>query len=101
MKIYTRKRDLYKQIKLAKILEFKLKTERNFKATTNFFNFLSFKKKEKKKRKEKKSYNKSAKLHFYYSTEKYDNSITSVATYFSFSKRQFPPKLIAVLHNAC
>ena len=24
-----------------------------------------------------------------------------MATYFSFSKRQFPPKLIAVLHNAC
>ena len=57
MKIYTRKRDLYKQIKLAKILEFKLKTERNFKATTNFFNFLSFKKKKKKEKKRKAAIN--------------------------------------------
>ena len=47
MKIYTMERGLYKQIKLAKTLEFELKTvrkQRNFKATTNFFNLLSFKK---------------------------------------------------------
>ena len=37
-------KDLYKQMKLAKTLEFKLKTVSNFKATDNFFNFLSFKK---------------------------------------------------------
>ena len=41
------KRDLYKQTKLVKTLEFKLKTVSNFKATANFFNFLSFFKKEK------------------------------------------------------
>ena len=55
MKIYTMERGLYKQIKLAKILEFKFKTvrkKRNFRATTNFFNFFSSKKK-RKKRKEK------------------------------------------------
>ena len=72
------KRDFYKQTKLVKTLEFKLKTVSNFKATANFFNFLSFK---------KKSCNKSVKLYFYYSTQKYDDSIT---TYFPFSKRQFP-----------
>ena len=81
------KRDFYKQIKLAKTLEFKLKTVRNLKATANFFNFLSFKKK--KERKEKKICNKYVKLQFYYSTQKYDDSIT---TYFPFSKRQFPKK---------
>ena len=37
-------KDLYKQMKLAKTLEFKLKTVSNFKTTANFFNFLSFKK---------------------------------------------------------
>ena len=41
----------------------------NFKFTANFFNYLSFKKK-----KEKKSCNKSVKLHFYYSAQKYDDS---------------------------
>ena len=45
----------------------------NFKFTANFFNYLSFKKK-KKKKKEKKSCNKSVKLHFYYSAQKYDDS---------------------------
>ena len=42
-------RGLLKQIKQAKKKEFKLKAViklRNFKATTNFFNFLSFKKRE-------------------------------------------------------
>ena len=42
------------------------------------------KKKKKKERKEKKGCNKSVKLHFYYSTQKYDDSITR---YFRFSKR--------------
>ena len=42
-------RDLYKQLKIAKILEFKLNTvkkQRNFEATANFFNFF-FQRKEK------------------------------------------------------
>ena len=46
--------------KTSKKTEFKLKTVSNFKATANFFNFLSFKKK-------KRSFNKSVKLYFYYS----------------------------------
>ena len=49
----------------------------NFKFTANFFNYLSFKKK----------LHKSVKLHFYYSAQKHDDSITR---YFSFSKRPFP-----------
>ena len=76
-------RDLYKQTKLAKTLEFKLKTVSNFKATASFFNFLSFKNK-----KEKKSCNKSVNF-FYYSTQKYDDSIT---TWFPFSRGQFRKK---------
>ena len=36
----------------------------------------------------KKSCNKSVKLHFYYSTQKYD----SITRYFPFSKRNFPKK---------
>ena len=67
-------------------LEFKLKTVRkyrNFKATANYFNFLSFKNEKKKK----KSCNKSVKTSFYYSTQKFIDSITR---YFSFSKREFP-----------
>ena len=83
MKIYAMERDLSKQTKLTKTLEFILKTISNFKAAANFLNFLSFKK-------EKRSCNKSVK--FYYSTQKYD----SITTYFPFSKRQFPPKLNAV-----
>ena len=75
--------DLYRQTKLAKTLEFKLKTVSNFKATASFFNFLSFKNK-----KEKKSCNKSVNF-FYYSTQKYDDSIT---TWFPFSRGQFPKK---------
>ena len=47
--------------------------------TGNFFNFLSFKKKKKK------SCNKSVKLHFYYSIQKYD----SIIRYFKF---YFPQK---------
>ena len=78
-------RDVYKQTKLAKTLELNLKTGSNFKAKANVFNFLSFKKKIKER---KKSCNKSAKLYFYYSTQKYD----SITTYFPFSKRQFPKK---------
>ena len=55
-----------------KTLKFKLKTVSNFKVTANFFNFLSFKK--------KKSCNKSVKLYlYYYSTQKYDNLITTFA----------------------
>ena len=77
-------RDLYKLTKLAKNIKFKLKTVSNFKATANFFNFLSFKK--------KKSCNKLLKLYFYYS-RKYDDSIT---TYFPFSKRKFTKKPNAV-----
>ena len=54
LKNYLMERDLYKQIKLVKKQYlFKLKAvrkERNFKATANFFNYLSYKK---KKRKEK------------------------------------------------
>ena len=41
----------------------------NFKFTATFFNYLSFKKKKKEK-----SCNKSVKLHFYYSAQKYDDS---------------------------
>ena len=59
--------------KTSKKTEFKLKTVSNFKARANFFNFLSVK--------------------LYYSTQKYDDSITR---YFPFSKRQFPQKLNAV-----
>ena len=66
--------DLHKQTKLTK----------NFKAAANFFNFLSFKKKKKKNR------NKSGKLYLYYSTQKYDYSIT---TYFPFSKGKFQKKI--------
>ena len=47
-----------------------------------------------KKRKKKKSYNKSVKLHLYYSTQKYDESLTR---YFPFSKREFPQKPNVVL----
>ena len=47
----------------------------------------------KKKRIEKKSCNKSLKLHFYYSRQKYDDSITR---YFPFSKREFLKKLNVV-----
>ena len=67
-------RDVYSK----KTLEFKLKTVSNFKATANFFNFLSFKKR-------------TSLLIFYfsYSTQKHDDSIK---TYFPFSKRQFPKK---------
>ena len=43
-----------------------------------------------KKGQEKKSCNKSLKLHFYYSAQKYDDSIL---LYFPFSKRQFPQKI--------
>ena len=43
----------------------------------------------KRKEKEKKSCNKSVKLHFYYSTQNYDDSITR---YFPFSKRKFSQK---------
>ena len=43
-------RDLYKQTKLAKTLEFKLKTVSNFKATASFLiSYLSKKKKKKRK----------------------------------------------------
>ena len=45
-------RDLYKQINLAKTLEFKhdtVKKQRNFKAAANLFNFLSLKKKKERK----------------------------------------------------
>ena len=76
--------DLHKQTKLAK----------NFKAAANFFNFLSFKKKKKKK----KNRNKSGKLYLYYSTQKYDYSIT---TYFPFSKGKFQKNRMLCLHNAC
>ena len=46
-------RDLYKQIKPAETLAFKYDTVKkwtSFKATSKFFNFLSFKKKQKKQR---------------------------------------------------
>ena len=43
--------------------------------------------------KEKKSYNKSVKLHFYYSTQKYDDSTTR---YFPFSRSEFPQKSTVV-----
>ena len=46
----------------------------------SLISYISKKKKEKKKK--KKSCNKSVKLHFYYSTQKYDDSIT---IYFPFS----------------
>ena len=46
-----------------------------------------------KKKKKKKSWNKSVKLQFHYSTQKIDDSIT---TYFPFSKGQFPKKLNTV-----
>ena len=46
-------RYLYKQTKLAKTLELKLKTISNFKATPNFFNFYLSKNKNKKKKKKK------------------------------------------------
>ena len=80
-------RYLYKQTKLAKTLELKLKTISNFKATPNFFNFYLSKNKNKKKKEEKKSCNKSVKLYFYYYTQKY--SKYSMAT---FLKYNFPKK---------
>ena len=58
-------RDLYKQIKLAKTLEIKLKTEKNFRAEKKQKTKQNKKKNRKRK---KKNCNKSAKLHFYYST---------------------------------
>ena len=57
----------------------------NFKGTTNFYNFLSF----------KKSCYKSVKLYCYYSTQKYDDSLTRHSP---FSKREFSKMLC--LHNA-
>ena len=57
----------------------------------NVFNYLPFKKKKKKKK--KRSCNKPVKLHFYYSTQKYDDLITQ---YLSFSKGAFPKKLNVV-----
>ena len=48
-------RYLYKQTKLAKTLELKLKTISNFKATPNFFNFYLSKNKNKKKKKKRKA----------------------------------------------
>ena len=47
-------------------------------AAANFFNFLSFLKKKKKK---KKSCNRSVELHVYYSTQKYDDSITRLCLF--------------------
>ena len=88
MKIYAMERDLSKQTKLTKTLEFILKTISNFKAAANFLNFLSFKK-------EKRSCNKSVK--FYYSTQKYD----SITTYFPFLKGNSPQNWMLCLHNAC
>ena len=67
-----------------------------FKAKANFFNLLSFKKKKKKERK-KESCNKSVKLHFHYSTTKYDDSITGS---FPFSKEILPKNKILCLNNA-
>ena len=46
-------------------------------ATANFFNFLSFLKKKKKK----KSCNISVELRVYYSTQKYDDSITRLCLF--------------------
>ena len=46
-------------------------------AAANFFNFLSFLKKKKKK----KSCNRSVELHVYYSTQKYDDSITRLCLF--------------------
>ena len=84
-------RDLYKQIKPAETLAFKYDTVKkwtSFKATSKFFNFLSFKKNQKKT---KTSCSKIANfISFFNSTQKYDDWITR---YFPFSKREFTSKI--------
>ena len=85
-------RAFYKQIKLAKSLEFKFNTLKN-KRTSNLqpislISYLS-----------KKSSSKTVKLHFYYSTHIYDDSITR---YFPLSKREFPSKIeccVYIMHR--
>ena len=72
-----------------------VRKKRNFKTAANFFNLLSFKKKKEKRKKE--SCNKSVKLHFHYSTPKYDDSVTR---YFPFSKEILPKNKVLCLNNA-
>ena len=60
-------RDIYKQTKLTKTLDFTLKTVSKCKAAANFTKNLS----------QKKSCNKSVKVYFYYSTQKHDDSIVN------------------------
>ena len=56
-----------------------------------------FKKKKKKKR-EKKSCSKTVKLYFYYSTQKYGDSVTK---YFAFCKRESPWKIECCVYIKC